>query len=278
MQCVHLCGDRALSDVTPPPPTLTTRALLQETTEVYQHFDLEHIDRYFDAHNGRQGVGVLAFEVEHGGVDKIMAAYSTKHPALLVTSEKGGNPDWGKGLIQYQHGKVIEVYAYYLADEKTKKNTNQPDKGTILRFSEEHGGDKLLPGLLNVDHTFATDTAVPAYFDHWVSNVVDRTGFLDTLHDTLGFTPKVDFNAGVVAAGEAQIESTVTGNNSGFQTTSSKDGLKNQSQVYLPINNALSEVGHVHHYLKEIGQGIQHLASRVSNLPKFVAGVNAMRQ
>ena len=30
--------------------------------------------------------------------------------------------------------------------------------------------------------------------------------------DTLGFTPKVDFNAGVVAAGEAQIESTVTGN------------------------------------------------------------------
>lgn len=32
------------------------------------------------------------------------------------------------------------------------------------------------------------------------------------LEDTLGFTPKVDFNAGVVAAGEAQIESTVTGN------------------------------------------------------------------
>ena len=44
-----------------------------------------------------------------------------------------------------------------------------------------------------------------------LSNVVDRTGFLDTLNDTLGFTPKVDFNAGVVAAGEAIIESTVTG-------------------------------------------------------------------
>ena len=39
-----------------------------------------------------------------------------------------------------------------------------------------------------------------AYSDHWVSNVVDRRGFLDTLEDTLGFVPKVDFNAGVVAA------------------------------------------------------------------------------
>jgi len=129
-----------------------------------------------------------------------------------------------------------------------------------------------------VDHKFADNVAVPAYFDHWVSNVVDRTGFLDTLHETLGFTPKVDFNAGVVAAGEAQIESTVTGNHSDFATQSLKDGLKNQSQVYLPINNALSEVGHVHHFLKEIGQGIQHLASRVNDLPKFVSGVNAMRR
>lgn len=40
-------------------------------------------------------------------------------------------------------------------------------------------------------------------------------GFSMAFHlrqETLGFTPKVDFNAGVVAAGEAQIESTVTGN------------------------------------------------------------------
>lgn len=85
------------------------------------------------------------------------------------------------------------------------------------------------------------DVSLPAYCDHWVSNVVSRRGFLDTLEEcgidplwhpygsrrtprlprprarpprqeTLGFTPKVDFNAGVVAAGEAQIESTVTGN------------------------------------------------------------------
>ena len=41
--------------------------------------------------------------------------------------------------------------------------------------------------------------------DHWVSNVDSRKAFLQTLDDTLGFTPKVDFNAGVVAAGEAQL-------------------------------------------------------------------------
>ena len=48
--------------------------------------------------------------------------------------------------------------------------------------------------------------------DHWVSNVVDREQYLSTLSDVLGFEPKVNFNAGVVAAGEAIIESTVTGN------------------------------------------------------------------
>ena len=31
--------------------------------------------------------------------------------------------------------------------------------------------------------------------------MLDREGFLRTLEETLGFTPKVDFNAGVVAAG-----------------------------------------------------------------------------
>ena len=48
--------------------------------------------------------------------------------------------------------------------------------------------------------------------DHWVSNVIDREQYLSTLNDVLGFEPKVNFNAGVVAAGEAIIESTVTGN------------------------------------------------------------------
>ena len=60
-----------------------------------------------------------------------------------------------------------------------------------------------------------------------------RTEFLTTLNDTLGFEPKVDFNAGVVAAGEAQIESTVTGNESSLETNDRAVTLRDQSQVYL---------------------------------------------
>ena len=54
---------------------------------------------------------------------------------------------------------------------------------------------------------------------------------------------QVDFNAGVVAAGEAQIESTVLGNISPFETTDKQVALMDQSQVYLPINNAISKIG-----------------------------------
>jgi hypothetical protein len=104
-----------------------------------------------------------------------------------------------------------------------------------------------------------------------------------------------------VAAGEAQIESTVTGNTSTMLTSDKKAALKDQSQVYLPINNALSEVGcvfvvivfvsslccltfilhtrrHVYGFLKELGQGIQHIASRVENLTDFVQRGNDNRK
>jgi 4-hydroxyphenylpyruvate dioxygenase-like putative hemolysin len=82
----------------------------------------------------------------------------------------------------------------------------------------------------------------------------------------------------VVAAGEAQIESTVTGNQSSEPSMSEEELLRNQTQVYLPINNALSSVGHVHGFLDEIGQGVQHLASRVSDLVAFIERVNNYRE
>ena len=82
----------------------------------------------------------------------------------------------------------------------------------------------------------------------------------------------------MVAAGEAQIESTVTGNDSALSTNDVNLTLRDQSQVYLPINNALSNVGHVHGFLTEMGQGIQHVASRVADLPVFVQRGNDMRQ
>lgn len=98
------------------------------------------------------------------------------------------------------------------------------------------------------------------------------------ISSTLRCCSQVDFNAGVVAAGEAQIESTVTGNSSALETSDKVTALKDQSQVYLPINNALSSVGHVHGFLKEIGQGVQHIASRVENLVDFVDRCNKMRE
>lgn len=135
----------------------------------------------------------------------------------------------------------------------------------------------ILPGMESVAAEFPCDT-MPAYSDHWVSNVVNRTEFLDTLESTLGFTPKVDFNAGVVAAGEAIIESTVTGNSPCVEFSTPAEIMLNQSQIYLPINNALSEVGHVHLFLEEIGQGIQHIASRVVDLTSFVERTNNYRK
>ena len=50
-------------------------------------------------------------------------------------------------------------------------------------------------------------------------------------------------NAGVVAAGEAQIESTVTGNTASLNAEDGSSALSDQSQIYLQINNALTEVG-----------------------------------
>jgi hypothetical protein len=49
---------------------------------------------------------------------------------------------------------------------------------------------------------------------------------------------QVEFNAGVVAAGEARIESTVVGNTPAARARSARDALRNQTQVYLPVINS----------------------------------------
>ena len=93
--------------------------------------------------------------------------------------------------------------------------------------------------------------------------------------DRLDFSTKVDFNAGVVAAGEAQIESTVMGNTlllSSEITMRREEVLKDQRQVFLLINNMLSNVGHVYCFLQELGQGVQHIASRLEDLIGFCRG------
>lgn len=223
-----------------------------------------NLQRFSEHRAGQQGIAVLGFRVKSGELDHIVEQYKEKHPKLLATEPK-----------DYPGARILEVFAYYQGET----GSSDADQGTLLRFVEEKDASNfwVLPGIQPVEATF-DQVSLPAYCDHWVSNVVSRRGFLDTLEDTLGFTPKVDFNAGVVAAGEAQIESTVTGNAPETFIPDAKVALKDQSQVYLPINNALSEVGHVHLYLKEVGQGVQHIASRVEDLPSLVQRANDMRK
>lgn len=234
--------------------------------EPFAHFDMANLVRFSNNQAGRQGVAVLAFQCNRGDIDFIQASYGEKHPKLLAPS----------GPHAYADGtRILEVYAYY----QGQTGKDAPDVGTLLRFIEPPAGAGVaftLPGIEPVEASF-DGTSLPVYFDHWVSNVLNRDRFLTTLEETMKFSTKVNFNAGVVAAGEAQIESTVTGNTSVNKFDAEAEALVDQSQVYLPTNNALSEVGHVSIYLREIGQGIQHIASRVSNLVVHIQRCNDNR-
>jgi hypothetical protein len=191
---------------------------------------------FLQSHSNRQGIAVLGFITND--VDTVHERYQRLHPKLIHDFSK----------YDGDNVKILEVFAYY--DE----GNGEADTGTVLRFLEPKKGSSdtsgdvtgrsclLLPGLTKISANFDR-TSEAAYCDHWVSNVFSRTGFLSTLEDTLGFTPKIDFNAGVVAAGEAQIESTVTGNETTPVTANKHEALRDQSQVYLPINNALTKVG-----------------------------------
>ena len=243
--------------------------------QCFHHFAASAVQRFYGCHAQRQGIAVLSFEVHPGDANRILERYRVMHPKLLPYSD---------ALHDYDGTRVLDVYAYYLGEVRV----SDADKGTVLRFIErprpgqiddgELPAAVVLPGLQPTAFSYGhASLDFPAFCDHWVSNVTSREGFLQTLEDGLGFVPQVEFNAGVVAAGEARIESTVTGNMSSFRTTDKAAALRDQSQVFLPINNALSDKGHVHTFLQELGQGIQHVASRVNDLCAFVQSVNDRR-
>jgi hypothetical protein len=187
------------------------------------------------ANAGRASVGCLAFRcVGATTVDDVHASYLETHPALIRTVEDG----------------MLEAYAYYDGDG--------PDFGTVLRFVE---GEEL-PGLTRRDPDFSQ--SIKAKPDHWVSNVHNRQGFLKTLGDCLGYESQVEFASGVVAAGDAVIESTVAG--------------PSDRSVFLPVNNALSDAGHVASFLEQLGNGVQHVATRVDDLLMVVRRANLIRR
>eukprot|EP00659_Diplonema_papillatum_P002813 gene2813-4401_t len=226
----------------------------------YEHFKGSSVVKFFKQHADRQGVAVLGFEVDVGTIDGIFKRYQNLHPLLLASesvNEYNDIRNVKKGskmqVLDFGSFKCFDVYAYYKPQRGS--GPKEADSGTVIRFSERSGifahspgwanPQGVLPGFADVPATF-DGTSIAAYNDHWVSNVVDRKSFLATLEDTVGFTPKVVF--------------------------------EDQSQVYLPINNALSEVGHVHGFIAEMGQGVQHMAMRVKDLVSFIERVNNYRK
>ena len=113
---------------------------------------------------------MLAFEVSAGKIDAIEARYRSKHPALLVRQES-------PSVVEYpsEGFRVLDVYAYY----RGEVGESEAETGTVLRFVQRVGdvGSAVLPGVEPVKAAFC-GTSCGAYFDHWVSNVVSRTGFL----------------------------------------------------------------------------------------------------
>lgn len=248
----------------------------KQKTDTFDHFRSANLDTFFDSHVGRQGVSVLAFQLPEGGLNAVYDSYQERHPKLIKNKFSYKYPDSDATCL------VLEACAYYLPPKEGEEL--QADGGTILRYVEiQNSGDKKAPPLPGFsecevgEYTRLVGKSV-AYSDHWVSNVVDREGFMQCMSEVLGFTSKVDFNAGVVAAGEAVIESTVIGNDPNLVIATKEEMLPNQGQIYLPTNNPVSEVGHVHLFIKEMGQGIQHLASRVEDLIAFIGTSNKYRR
>lgn len=279
-----------------------SKLLFENDNEKFAHFSIKELARFYRANSGRMGIATLAFELS--SLEAMAATkhrYQTLHPLLYksfnkyATDEENNINSVDDSITTCNIG-ILESFAYYV-NNKDDPNA-RPDSGTCLRFVQRNGSFStikkdfsnphvILPGLSNLEDIHFDGTSISAYSDHWVSNVINRTSFIETLGDVLKFSSKVDFNAGVVAAGRARIESTVSGNNykiaTGAETgrDKAKDELlilRNQSQVYLPINNALTEAGHVHHFIDQMGQGVQHIASRVKDLVSFIERVNNYRK
>lgn len=161
----------------------------------YNHFFGSAANEFFKLHNDREGFSVFGFTMRDvGAVDQIYKNCLEKHPKLLTTAYANGPKVYQEDGVTF---KVVELYTFYKGDN------NDADLGTRMRFSERVGANALklsLPGFQYLKAEFPVDMH-PTYYDHWVSNVYNRKQYLDTLKDLVGFTPKVDFNAGVVAAG-----------------------------------------------------------------------------
>ena len=234
-------------------------AIKSEIDTPHLCFSAENLHEFLSLHHDRQGMYALSFSTDSEGLQQIITNYKTLHPKLCVT-EHAIHDVSEDGTLS-----IFEAFAYYLP-------SGEADRGTRLRFIVRDDGRKedILPGLKSDNKAIFPEGHVALTSDHWVSNVYDKDQVLGILSDVLGFSRKVEFDAGQVKAGRASIISTVSGNHVA-PYHSREEGTFSQSQVYLPVNTPTSEVGHVPWHLDQMGQGIQHIASRVENVIDVIA-------
>lgn len=134
------------------------------TIQHYNYTFIGNVRQFYNAHAGRQGISVLGFQAS--SVDAIESQYRKHHSKLLKDS-----------VTEYEHAKVLEVYAYYKGDS----SDSEVDTGTVLRFVEPVDGNNraacLLPGLEPVEAQF-DENSQAAYCDHWVSNGMVKCGYV----------------------------------------------------------------------------------------------------
>eukprot|EP00961_Rhodomonas_salina_P009206 125288-Rhodomonas_salina.1 len=129
----------------------------QQEQEPYAHFSSDHVKRKAEAHNGRQCIGVLGFEVSKGSLEGILGRYRKLHPNLLVQDIIHQYKDTrtvNQHSIDLGTMKVFEVFAYY-------KNTVSriADTGTVLRFVERDGTFSSRPGFSNPEGVLPVSSA-----------------------------------------------------------------------------------------------------------------------
>lgn len=190
-------------------------------------FVTANIDRFFKAHDDRQGIAVLAFEVGRNCINDIYHRYHTLHPQLLVDGFQDGVKSYE------EEADVLEVYAYYQGE----KGVSPADEGTILRFIEPKESRKnkvcKLPGIVTLPAKFHP-TSSSAYFDHWVSNGEVAKGFTTLYDRMLDTTSCLNISILTISPCFSIQQNRVSGNIRGHAQLYSKGEMQHFYLIFLP--------------------------------------------
>ena len=278
------------SKYTPPAPSrgdLLRASCGKGTPKAPQHsrLGLERVQKYEERYTHPEvgtgyGVGTLGLETSAAEFERLYTTYTQTYPEMIAQhpeehtdlAELGASTKQIKGTH-----RSFSVYFYPdIPEGETRPETLKPDRGVEIMFVHRTGSmkDILLPSLKPT----GLQPEVEAYSDHWVSNTT--TANYKAVHEimtAIGFETPVDFATGVVAAGDAAIESIVFGMlNEARQ--SHEEVFRDLSNLFFPVNRKETDSGHVASSLRQRGSSVQHLAQRVEDLVDFITKANAARE